>query len=210
MDQAVFADVQVSGARPAPPVVGEAAGEVVLKPVQAAVAVLSIVADLAENAFFTAVQRLHGAVAVMNDTQRAGETQLDSAVGYDFGVFRVANSSADDRVYIYCKLSKVGEVLQFLVENLQALLRHVVWMDIINTDLKVLQTCLVQTEDFFRREQITIGYDAGYHSVMPDPPDDFFNLGMHQRLTAADGHDGGFQVCQPVDAPDHLVGRHGG
>ena len=44
--------------------------------------------------------------------------------------------------------------------------------------------------------------------MVPNALDDFFNLGMQQWLPAADRDDGGFQVCQSVDAPDHFIRWH--
>ena len=53
----VFADVQVARACAAAPVVGFAASEIFLEPIQAAVALLSDVLDLSIIAFFPAAYR---------------------------------------------------------------------------------------------------------------------------------------------------------
>src|SRR5437667_4539583 len=98
MDQAVLADIEVAGTGAASPVVRNATSQIVLEPIEPAVAVLSVIPDLAEDAFLPAIQRLYGAAAVMNDTQRTGEAELDGAIGDQFRNFGIANSSADDRV----------------------------------------------------------------------------------------------------------------
>ena len=161
----------------------------------------SVIPDLVEDTFLAAIQWFYRAAAVMNDTQRAGEAKLDRPIGDQFGIFGIANSPADNGVDVHCKFRKVPEVLEFPVQDLETFARDLIGLNIVDADLQVFESCLVQADDFFRRQEIPIRYDAGNHSVMANALDDFFNLRMQQRLTAADGHDGGFQVCQPVDAP---------
>src|SRR5262245_2923554 len=49
VDQTVLADIEVPRAGPASPIVGSAAGQVVLEPIQPAVTMLSVVANLSED-----------------------------------------------------------------------------------------------------------------------------------------------------------------
>src|SRR5437763_1283636 len=67
MDQAVLADIEVTGTGAASPVVRNATSQIVLEPIEPAVAVLSVIPDLAEDAFLPAIQRLYGAAADRDD-----------------------------------------------------------------------------------------------------------------------------------------------
>src|SRR6266516_3337466 len=143
MDQAVLADIEVTGTGAESPVVRNATSQIVLEPIEPAVAVLSVIPDLAEDAFLPAIQRLYGAAAVMNDTQRTGESKLDGAIRDQFRIFGIPNSSADNRVDVHGKFGEVREVFEFLVEDLEALERHVIRLNIVDTDLKMFKSCFI-------------------------------------------------------------------
>ena len=60
VDETVFTNVQIPGARTAPPVIWSSVSKVFLKPViETAVALCAVLFDLAVNLLFTAVQGLH-------------------------------------------------------------------------------------------------------------------------------------------------------
>src|ERR1051325_6227129 len=108
MYQAVFADIQISGAGTAPPVIGLSGRKIFLKPVEAAVAALAVILDFAINAGLTAVQRLHRNISVVNDAERACETELDRPLCDDLCILRITDAAADDGVDVHRKLSKLG------------------------------------------------------------------------------------------------------
>ena len=89
VDQPVLADVQVSRAGAALPVVHLTAGEVFLEPVDAGITVRGLESfDLLIHAPFTLVQRLQSAGMVVNDAHGTCESKSDSALGDRDRVFR--------------------------------------------------------------------------------------------------------------------------
>lgn len=69
MHEAVFTNVEVTGAGAAAPVVRFSVRKVVLEPIEPAITLFAVVFDLAIDALFALVQRLHGAGAVVNDPE---------------------------------------------------------------------------------------------------------------------------------------------
>jgi len=72
----------------------------------------------------------------------------------------------------------------------------------------MVKPSLVQLVDTLRREQVTVGDQAGDDSVRTDTGNDVVELGMQQGLTAADGDERSAQRRQLVHAPVHLFERH--
>ena len=151
MHQAVFTNVEIASAGAASPIVWFAASEIFLEPIEPAVTMLAIRLDLPVHAFLASIQRLHRAVAVVNDAERAGETELNCAFCNDLGVFGIANTAADYGIDIHCEVGQLGKILKFLIQDLQALFGYVVRFNIVDADLKVFEPGLVQGHDFLRR-----------------------------------------------------------
>ena len=107
------------------------------------------------------------------------------------------------------ELGVFGQQLQLAVEHLQALLRNLVRHDVVDGDLQVLEAGAVEPLDALGGEQVAVGDHAGDHAVAADAGDDQVQVGMQQRLAAADGDDAGAQVGQPVEPLVHVVERHG-
>ena len=64
--------------------------------------------------------------------------------------------------------SKVGvlaQVLQLLVEQPQALLRHLVRLDVVDADLQEVEAGVVQLLDPLRDQEIAVGDEPGHHAV---------------------------------------------
>lgn len=208
MNEAIFANVEVSGAGSASPIVRLSVREVVLEPIEPAVTLFSVILDLAIDALFASVERLHRAAAVVNDPEGAGESQLHGAVRDRLRIFRIANTSADDRVDIDGELSAVREVLEFLIEDLQTFQRHIVGLNVVDADLQMLESGFVQRDNFLGREQVSIRDHPRDHSVAADTRDDRLDFRMQQWLTAADRHDRRFEICQAVNPANHFIGWH--
>src|SRR5262249_62328979 len=98
--ETVLAYIEVARAGAAIPIVWLPFRQVLLKPVEPAIAVLPVRLDFAIDPFFAAVQGLHRAVAVVDDTQRAGKTELHCTMSNRNGVLRNLNSSASNPIYI--------------------------------------------------------------------------------------------------------------
>ena len=62
-------------------------------------------------------------------------------------VFRVPRAAADDRVDVDVERRVLGQPLQLLVEQPQALLRHVVRLDVVDADLQVVEAGVVERLD---------------------------------------------------------------
>jgi len=107
------------------------------------------------------------------------------------------------------KSGVLGQHTQFLVEHLEALLGNVVGHDVIDGDLQVLEPGAVEALDALGGEQVAIGDDAGDHAVAANARQDGVQVGMQQRLAAADGDDGGSQVGQAAKPLAHHFERYG-
>ena len=95
------------------------------------------------------------------------------------------------------------------VQNLQAVLGGLIGSDVVDADLQVVETGLVQAVDPVGGQQIAVGNERGDGAAPPDVTDDFIQLGVEHRFPAADGNDGSSEISQQVDAPQHLGGGHG-
>src|SRR5579884_1410285 len=170
VDQPVLANIKVAPAGSAPPIIRTPVGDILLKIIDPGVAALPQFLDRAVNPLLLFGQSAHLAPAIMDDADRAGESQFEGAARHHERVLRVANPAANHRVDVYVKVSVLGEKLQLFVENLQALLGNLIRRKVVNADLQVLETGLVQALDAFRSQQITIRDHSGDHAVAPDPP----------------------------------------
>ena len=123
-------------------------------------------------------------------------------------VLGIADAAAEHGIDVHVKFGVFGQQRQFLVENFQALLRNVVGLHVVNADLQVFEAGAIQALDAIGHQQVAVGDQAGEHAVLADARDDGVEFGMQQRLAAADGHRRGAHGAQPVNAPEHFLGRH--
>jgi len=208
MNEAILANVEITRARAASPVIRITTRKILLEPVQSRVSTLAVVLDLAVDPLFEAIQRLHRAIAVVDDSQRTLKSKLNSTMGDLFGILGISNTSAYDRIDVDDKLGKFLQVFELFVEDFQALDRHVVRLDVIDAYLKVIQAGLIQRDDLFGREQISVRDHPGNHAVMAYPLNDALYFGVEQGLTTTNCNDGGSQTCEEVDAPQHGIYRN--
>ena len=104
------------------------------------------------------------------------------------------------------KLGELRQALQLLIEYLQAFLRDLVRLDIVNADLQVIQAGAVKALDPLRGEQIAVGDQARQHASAANAGDDRVEVRMEQRFAAADRDNRGSKRRQLVDALQHLLG----
>src|SRR5262249_22461779 len=97
VDQAVFADIQVSRSGTASPLVGSAFSDVVLKSVDASEAALFELLHLMINTPLVVLQRLQLPLTVMDDSDRRAESQFQRALPDGQCILRIAYAPADDR-----------------------------------------------------------------------------------------------------------------
>ena len=138
-------------------------------------------------------QRLQLPGAVVNDAHRGSESQLHGALAHHQRILRIANAAAHHGVDVHVKIGVFGQQLELLVQHLQALLRNIVRHDVVDADLQVVEPGAVQPLDALGGQQIAVGDHARDHAAAADVRDDLVQIGMQQRLAAADGDDGGAQ-----------------
>src|SRR5579862_2712707 len=207
--QAVLADIEIACAGAASPVIGLAVGDIVLEPVHARIVALVEFLHLQKDLALALAQRTKLAIAVVNDADGGGEAELDGAASDDQRVLRVVDAAADNRIDIDVKLGVLGQQLQLLVEHLQRLLRDLVGHDVVDGDLQVVEAGVVEALDAIGGEQIAVSDHAGNHALPANVPNDLVEVGMQQRLAAAEGDDRGAQSRQMIDARLHRLQRHG-
>jgi hypothetical protein len=123
-------------------------------------------------------------------------------------VLRIPYAAADHRIDVDVKLGVLGQQAQLAVQHLQALLRNVVRHHVVDGDLQMLEAGAVEALDALGGEQIAVGDETGDHAVAADARDDQVQLGMQQRLAAADGDDTGSQLGQLVEPLVHGLDRY--
>ena len=79
----------------------------------------------------------------------------------DQRVVGIAEAAAHHRVDVDVKLGVLGQHLELLVEHLQALLRDVVGIQVVDGDLHVVEAGAVKALDPLDVEQVAVGDHAG-------------------------------------------------
>ena len=124
------------------------------------------------------LQRLQLSTAIVNDSDGGGESEFQRARAHNYGILRIVNASAHNGIDVHVKHGMLREKLQLLVENLKTLLRDVVGFDVINRNLQVIKSGIVQPVDAFSRQQIAIGDHSRNDSVSADAFNDQVELWM--------------------------------
>ena len=119
--QAVFADVEIAGAGAATPVIRSALGNGGLKVVEARVVDLLPPAHFFVDFSLVGLEGLELAVAVVNDADGGGKTELNGAAADDERFLGVADAAADDGVDVDVELGVIGQHLELFIEHLERL-----------------------------------------------------------------------------------------
>ena len=214
MDQPVLADVEVSRAGAALPVVRLPVGEVQLEPANAGVQVLEHLAasvnplhHLVKHRALFRSEGLEQAGSVVDDANRGRETELRRPLIDRPRVIGVLDAAADHRVDVDVEVGVFGQPLELLVEEAEALLRDLVRLDVVDADLEVVQPGLVQRLDALGGHQVAVGDQARDHAAAPNPSDQGIEIGMQHRLAAAEGDDRSAKGGELVDPREHLRRR---
>ena len=141
-------------------------------------------------------ERAELAVAIVQNADGRGESKLDSAVRHGQSILGVAHAAAENRIDIHLKLGVLGEKLELLVEHLEAFFRDVIRLHVVDADLQIFEPGAIEALDAVGHEQVAVGDQAGHDAVLADAGDDGVQIGMQQRLAAADRDDGGAH-CSP-------------
>src|SRR5271163_3699084 len=96
------------------------------------------------------------------------------------------NSTAQYRIDVDVKDRMLGQHLQLLVENFQAFFRDIIRLNVVDTDLQMLQPGVVQLLDAIRHQEIPVGDQSRDHAMAPDMRDQPVKLGMEQRFASAE------------------------
>src|SRR5690242_5218527 len=137
--ESVLANVQVARTRAAAPVVFLAAGDVVLKIIEARKGALSEGHDFLEDPNLGRAERLELPVVVVDDSDSAGESERDGAMRDGESVLRVFDRAAQHRIDVDLKNRVLRQHFQATVESFQALQGNFVGRDVVDADLQVLE-----------------------------------------------------------------------
>src|SRR5438309_4700899 len=144
MHEPFFADVKIASAGAAAPIIGLALGNIVLKRVNAGEAALFERLHFVIDAALFVIQRLQLAAAIVNNSNGGSEAEFNRALADRQRVLGMRNSASHDRVDIHVKIGVLGQQLQFLVENLQALLRDFVGIHVVDGNLQPLESGAIE------------------------------------------------------------------
>ncbi len=178
MDQAVFADIEITGPGAAFPIVWPAHSNIVLKIIQASITGLANFFQLLEYGQLFIPEWTNLSTAIVNDAHGGRKAEVNRTVRDGEGILRILNARADDRIDVHVKVGVFSQQLQFLVENLERFLGYLVRHDVIDGDLHVLESGLVEALDAFGGEQIAVGNHGGNHAVSANLPENFVEIGM--------------------------------
>ena len=108
----------------------------------------------------------------MDDADGRGEPEAEGAAADDQRVVGVLDAAADDGVDVHVEVGVLGEELELLVEDLEALLRDFVGLEVVDGDLQVVEAGAVEALDALGHEQVAVGDHAGHAAVVADAGDD--------------------------------------
>ena len=176
--QPVFANIEITRAGPAAPLVLFAVRDVVLEIVELRVTAFLHAAHGRIDFAFLVGQRLQLAGTVVDDAHRGREPQIHGAVADCQGVLGIPDATSHHGIDIHVKIGVLGQKLELSVQHLQALFRNLVGRDIVDADLQVVQPRAVQAFDALGGEQVAVGDHARDHALAADVRDDQIQIRM--------------------------------
>jgi len=203
MDQALLADVNVAAAGAAAPINGLAQRNIFLEPGEVGEAAPSEILELAVDGEFLFTERFKLAAAIVNDADGATEAEFERAAADGESVIRVLRTGAKDGIDVHVEFGVFGEHLQFLVENFEALLGHVVGHDVVDGDLQMVEPGFIEPLDAVRHEEVAVGDHASDAAMAANAGDDLFEIGVEEGLAAANHDERRAQFGQVIDAAEH-------
>src|SRR5262245_58319784 len=124
---------------------------------------------------------------IVNDSDRALETEFLRAARDGQRVLGSSYRASQHRIDRDVEFRKLGQEAKFLIQYFETFLRDVVRIDIVNADLKVIQSGAVQSLYAFGGEQVAVGDQRGDDVGAANSFDQSFQFGVKQRLAAAEG-----------------------
>src|SRR6185437_15479834 len=180
MYQPVFANVEVSRARAATPVVGFSLGDVVLEAVDAGKTALFQALHLVINTLLLAIERLQLAGTVMNNSDGGAEAEFQRTFPDGQRILRIFYAAADHGIDVDVEVGILGKHLQLLIQDLQTFLRNVIGRHVINGNLQPFEARAVKPLNALGNQQISVGDHAGDHAVLANAGDDVIQFRMEQ------------------------------
>src|SRR5207248_1206042 len=177
-------NIEIPGACSAAPLVRTPEGDVVLKRINACEAALFERLHLVIDAALFVPQWLQLALPVVNDSDGRAETEFQRTLAYGERVLRVADPATDYGIDIRVKVGVFSQHLQLFVEDLKALLRNVVRIDVVYRNLQPFKPRTIQPLDPLGNKQIAVRNHSGNDAATTNPANNFIQLGMQQRLAA--------------------------
>src|SRR5215510_10938582 len=211
MNQAVLANVEVTAPRATMPLVWQTANQIILKLVvviEREEGLRPGTQDFVVDAPLRRLERLQLARMVMKNSDRPLETELAYPARDSQRVFRAPYRTPQHRIDRDVELRALGQQTKFLIQNLEAFLRDVVRGDVVDADLKVIQSRPVQPPYALVGKQVAVGDQCGDDVVTANSLDQGFQFGVKKRLAAAEGDGQRSERGEPVNATRHLFNRH--
>src|SRR5688572_4311559 len=102
-------------------------------------------------------ERFKLSAAVVDDPNCGLETQFARTFRHGKSSFRRNCGAPQNRIDVHVESGRFCKPSQLLVQNLQAFFRNIIWRDVIDADLKVVEACSVEPQDALNIKEITIG-----------------------------------------------------
>ena len=163
---------------------------------------------LFKNLDFARPQRLQLPVVVVNDSHRAGQPQVYRPVCDAQRIFGIFYAAPQHRIDVHLEVRVERKQLELVVQRFEAFLGNFIRHRVVNTDLQVFQSRVIQFLNAVVRQQEPVCDHSRDHPASPNMPDYFIQLRMQQRLSPADRDDGRSHARQNVQALLHLFQRH--
>src|SRR5215475_3740335 len=190
MNQAVLAYVEVAPSRATMPLIRQTANQIFLKLVVVVEREEGLppgIQDFVVDAPLRRLERLQLAGVVMKDSDRPLETEFEYPSRDGQRVLGLAYRTPQHRIDRDVELRALGQQTEFLIQDLEAFHRDVVGGDVVDADLQVIESSLVQPLYALAGEQIAVGDQRGDDVGAADALDQGFQFGVEQWFAAAEG-----------------------
>src|SRR5262245_12773267 len=211
MNQALFAYVEVSRSRATMPLIRQTANQILLKLVVVIERKEGLRPGIQEFVVDAPLRRIEGlqlAGVVMKDSDRPLEAEFAYPSRDGQRVLGAPYRTPQHRIDRDVELRVIGQQTKFLIQDLEAFLRAVVRGDVVDADLKIIESRPVQPLYAFGGEQIAVGDQRSDDVMTANSLDQSFQLGVKQRLAAAEGDGQRPELGEPVYATRHLFNWH--
>jgi hypothetical protein len=141
----------------------------------------------------------------MDDTDRVGKTIASRPLSDNQSILRILQFSPQNRIDVHVELRVIPQVAKLDVQDLEALLGNIIRLDIVHTDLEMIQPGFIQSFDPLWSQQITVGQYSRQHPMTTDSGDDLLNLRMKQGLASAQVNHSGTEFGQVINPSQQIV-----